>query len=62
MEYRILSGRTPTELELEVADFISLGWKPLGGVAVAKARTPVGPTDHRHIIYVQAMTRNQSDA
>ena len=62
MEYRILTGRTTSELELEVMQFISLGWKPLGGLAVAKGRTPVGPTDVRHLIYAQAMTRNQSDA
>lgn len=61
MEYRILTGRTTSELELEVMQFISLGWRPLGGVSVAKARTPVGASDVRHLIYAQAMTRDQSD-
>lgn len=61
MEYRILTGRTPTELELEVTEFIALGWRPLGGLTVAKTRTAVGPTDYKHLIYAQAMTRDQSD-
>lgn len=35
MEYKLVEAENGAKLEQEVADLISKGWKPIGGVSVA---------------------------
>lgn len=55
MEYMILHRDNSADLAEEVNRAISNGWKPLGGVSVAMA--PLSEADTYHLVYVQAMIR-----
>lgn len=51
MNYLILRASDPVTLESKVRDFISKGWKPLGGVTSAKLY------DAEHYDLLQALVK-----
>ena len=55
MEYAIVHGRTSTELERAVTMHISLGYKPIGGIAVKFFWRPQGDNIEQ---FYQAMIKD----
>lgn len=56
MEYTIISAYTAYSLENQVSVFLSSGWQPIGGVAVASWRG--GPSgDDLYLQYSQALIK-----
>ena len=54
MEYKIVYGEDPRELEEEVNELIRKGWKPQGGVCVLRER-------NNYWSFYQAMVRNNAE-
>jgi hypothetical protein len=54
MQYKIIEGLYPTQLEEEVNKYLASGWTLQGGVSISRSRfhSGVGGTD---LVYVQAM-------
>ncbi len=50
MNYQIVTGTSPYNLELMVADAIKKGWVPCGGVSSVTFKTEQG------VMFIQAMT------
>ena len=62
MEYQIITGDYPYDVEDDVRMFIGKGWKPLGGVSVTlcKAEDYMLGGDSTFFWYAQAMIREKT--
>ena len=55
MEYRVISESTMKDLAKEVNDAIKEGWRPQGGVSVAKSLFPIF---FPSLLWAQAVVRD----
>jgi hypothetical protein len=61
MEYKLVQGQSPAQLETNVSAALAEGWEPQGGVAVSAWEfTTEGQADYTQKTYVQAMIRRDS--
>jgi len=54
MEYKVINENSLTELEKEVNNHLSSGWKLKGGISVSRAKYNTGIDELK---YFQAMTK-----